>query len=108
MSQKQSTERVGDGTPGKRVKAAWRRAHSNMSLKAWVRTLAVLDDGNELKADATRWTVSKRSGGSDAQRRERASRIRERRSINSAARASRRGKQANKQQQKKGGSNDPR
>lgn len=110
MSQKQATDPVGEGTPGARVKAAWRRAGGGAPLKAWARSLAVeIGDGDDgLRADANEWLASKRHGGTDARRQERKLRLRERRSANATARIARRASAAGKQQQKKRGGDDSR
>jgi len=111
MTQKQSTERVGKGTPGKRVKAAWRASgNGGLSLLAWARQHLVLGGSDRMRGDVTEWLASKRPGGTDERRTQRRLRIRERRAANEAARLARRSNRpGGKQQQRKGrGGDDPR
>lgn len=110
MIQKQGIT-VGEGTPGKRMKSAWRSQGAGMSLRQWARGVLRGEAGTRTAQDAATWIASKRSGGTDEQRRERKSRIRERKSANAAAQAARRAKGSNKSQQqkkRKGGDDDPR
>ncbi len=86
---------LGEGTPGKRVKAGWRAAQRlkdgtnpfSGPLIAYARWLA--KSGDE---DSKTWLSSKRHGGSDEQRKERKLRRKEKQSANVAARLERRGK----------------
>lgn len=98
---------VGGGTPGKRTKRAWRASgaeHAGTSLREWARSKA-REEGDEAE-DAALWLASKRSGGTDEQRKERRIRLRERTAANVAAKLARRSKGANKSQQKKKGGGD--
>ncbi len=71
--------RLGKGTPGSRVKSAWRAEGSKLSLRDFARKL-----GTE---DSKEWFSSKRNGGSDAQRKIRKEARKERAARNAAAKA---------------------
>ncbi len=94
---------LGIGSPGKQLKGMHRKvlktSGRDISLREFARQLA----SNKQSADedvkvAQTWLLSKRSGGTDEQRKERKLRLKERRSNNLNAKASRKG---GKQQGKK-------
>ena len=71
---------LGKGTPGSRIKSAWRASKSTETLKQWLfNTIPTPVDA----ADVDRWVESKRPGGGDAAVKAR----RERRRANQSARA---------------------
>lgn len=81
---------LGEGTPGKRIKSAWkaysRRTKTSLSLRDFARTLKG-DDGLLVET----WLTSK-SGGTEEEKRERAKRRKERASNNRMSKMARKSK----------------
>lgn len=69
---------LGDGSPGGRLKAAWRSGKSKLSLRAWIRDVST-KQVPDLAEDAKLWLESKRYRGGKTTlqaRKDRAERIR--------------------------------
>lgn len=75
---------LGEGTPGSRIKAAWAKARSGLSLKEWV--FNTHPSVAEL-TDISAWVESKRPGGGEAAVKARRERNKEQRSLRALAQA---------------------
>jgi len=93
---------IGEGTPGTRLKSAWRRARKEKEspFKGSLRSFVKKFSDGYLADDAKSWLMSK-SGGTPEEKADRRRRRKERTSENRTAKLARKGKGKQKQQTKK-------